>query len=84
MVFSRLKEGYVDVRNPYNEHQISRILLDEENIDMILFCTKNPIPMLQKLEEISFPYVFHVTLTPYHKDIETSVPNKKEVVKAIQ
>lgn len=82
--FHRLKEGYVDVRNPYNEHQISRILLDVENIDMILFCTKNPIPMLHRLEEIKFPYVFHITLTPYHEEIETNVPNKKEIIKAIQ
>ena len=57
--FQRLKEGYVDVRNPYDPHQISRIFLDEKNIDAILFCTKNPLPMLSRLDEIPFPFLFH-------------------------
>ena len=68
--FNRMNEGFVDVRNPYNEHQISRIILDGNYIDCILFCTKNPIPMLDRLDEIRFPYLFHVTLTGYHRDIE--------------
>ena len=56
--FNRLQEGYVDVRNPFNSHQISRIYLNERNIDCILFCTKNPIPMMSRLDEITFPYQF--------------------------
>lgn len=82
--FNRLHEGFVDVRNPFNPHQISRIYLNERNIDCILFCTKNPIPMLQRLDEIPFPYLFHVTLTPYHADIEEHVLSKKEILAAIQ
>ena len=35
--FNRLQEGFVDVRNPFNPHQISRIYLNEQNIDGILF-----------------------------------------------
>lgn len=83
-LMNRLKEGYVDVRNPFNAHSISRIYLNKENIDAILFCTKNPIPMLKYLEEIPFPYIFHITLTPYHKEMEPNVIDKKEVIKAIQ
>lgn len=82
--FHRIEEGFVDVRNPFNPHQISRIILDQEHIDVILFCTKNPIPMLHRLDEIPFPYVFHVTLTPYHEDIEKHVPNKKEIIMAVK
>lgn len=82
--YSRLKAGYVDVRNPFNPHQISRILLNKENIECIVFCTKNPIPMLKRLNEIDIPYVFHITLTSYHNDIETDVPNKKEIIEAIR
>ena len=81
--FHRLKEGYVDVRNPYNEHQISRILLCEENIDCILFCTKDPRPMLRRLDEIPFPYLFHITLTGYHADIEPGVRDKGGILRAI-
>lgn len=82
--FHRLKEGYVDVRNPFNPHQISRIILNEANIDVIIFCTKNPLPMLPRLQEIPFPYIFHVTLTGYHRDIEQSVPDKKAIIEGIK
>lgn len=82
--FRRIEEGFVDVRNPYNEHQISRILLNEEYIDCILFCTKDPGPMLERLEEIPFPFLFHVTLTGYHSDIEPGVRNKKDILEAIK
>ena len=59
--FHRLEAGFVDVRNPYNEHQISRIRLSDDVVDCILFCTKDPRPMLPRLKEIPFPYLFHVT-----------------------
>ena len=78
--FNRLHEGYVDVRNPYNEHQISRIILDGNFIDCILFCTKDPSPMLERLDEISFPFLFHVTLTGYHQDIEPGIPDKRKII----
>lgn len=82
--FNRLEEGFVDVRNPYNEHQISRIYLNKEQIDAIIFCTKNPLPMLERIDEIPFPFMFHVTLTPYHNDIEPNLPEKKEIINAIK
>lgn len=82
--FQRLKEGYVDVRNPYDTHQISRIYLDKNNVDAILFCTKNPLPMLPRLDEIHFPFLFHVTLTPYHKDVERHVPDKTKIIEGIK
>lgn len=81
--YQRLKEGFVDVRNPFNDHQISRIILDEKHIDAILFCTKNPIPMMERLSEIkNIPYVFHITFTPYKEDIE-QITNKKDIIQAI-
>lgn len=82
--YQRVKEGYVDVRNPFNPHSISRILLDEQHVDVILFCTKNPIPMMPRLHELKLPYVFQITLTPYHQDIERHVANKSEILQAIR
>lgn len=79
---NRYKEGYVDVRNPFNPKMISRIKF--ENVDAILFCTKNPKPILKYLKEIDKPILFHVTLTSYNKDIEPNVPNKKEIIESIK
>lgn len=80
--YNRLKEGYVDVRNPFNAHQISRISLEKQSIDIIVFCTKNPIPIMKRLQEIPFPFMFHVTFTPYKEDIEC-LPSKAILLDAI-
>lgn len=83
--FNRMKEGFVDVRNPFNEHQISRIPLNAYDVDMVAFCTKNPLPMLPRLAEMKdIPYVFHITITPYHHDIESHVVDKKQVIEAVK
>ena len=76
------KEGYFDVRNPFNSKLISRINVSD--IDAILFCTKNPIPILKDINKIDKPIIFHITLTPYHKDIEPNVPPKGLIIEAIK
>ena len=79
---NRYKEGFVDVRNPFNKKLVSRI--NFEDVDLILFCTKNPKPALSFIKEIKQPVLFHVTLTPYQKDIEPNVPDKKEIIETIK
>ena len=79
---NRYKEGYVDVRNPFYPKMVSRIYFD--NVDLILFCTKNPKPILKDLKKIDKKILFHVTLTPYKKDIEPNVIDKKELIKSIK
>ena len=54
------------------------------DVDAILFCTKNPIPIVKYLGDIDKPIVFHVTLTPYRNDIEPNVPPKGLVIRAIR
>ena len=49
-LMNRYKEGFVDVRNPFYPSQISRIYF--EDVDAIMFCTKNPIPILKYLKKI--------------------------------
>lgn len=79
---NRYKEGFVDVRNPFNPKLVSRIYFDD--VDLILFCTKNPIPILSKIKLIDKPILFHVTITPYKKDIEPNVPSKSEIIEAVK
>lgn len=77
----RLQEGFVCVRNPRNPHQISRISLSPDIVDCIVFWTKNPMPMMERLDELkSFHYYFQFTLTPYGNDVEPGVPSKRDVV----
>ncbi len=79
---NRYREGFLDVRNPFQPKFVSRIYF--EDVDAILFCTKNPIPILKDISEIQKPILFHITLTPYQKDIEPSVPPKGQIIEAIK
>lgn len=77
--FNRIREGYLYVRNPMNFHQVSKISLSPELVDCIVFWTKNPAPMLDRLGELEkYHYYFQFTLTGYGKDLEPNVPHKKK------
>ena len=79
----RLRAGFVDVRNPYYSEQVTRYKLTRDVVDCLVFCTKNPAPMLPYIEELkSFKIglYFFVTITPYEKDVEPNVPEKDEVI----
>ena len=79
---NRYKEGYVMVRNPFNNHLVNKIYF--EDVDLIVFCTKNPLPIIERIKEIDKPILFHITLTPYSKDIEPNVIDKKEIIKGVK
>ena len=79
---NRYKEGFVDVRNPFSYRRVSRIYF--EDVDLIVFCTKNPEPIIDFLKEIKEPIIFQVTLTPYLRDIEPNVPDKHSVIESIK
>ena len=77
--YNRIKEGFLYVRNPMNPHQVSRIELSPGLVDCIVFWTKNPEPMMARLQELSdYMYYFQFTLTGYGRDIEPNVPHKKD------
>ncbi|MCI8866227.1 MAG: DUF1848 domain-containing protein [Lachnospiraceae bacterium] len=78
---ARIKEGFLYVRNPMNAHQISRIDLSPEVVDCIVFWTKNPANMIEKLGHLEkYMYYFQFTLTGYGKDVEPNLPNKRKEV----
>ena len=73
--FNRIKERYVLVPNPYNSKMISRISLDPAIVDCIVFWSKNPAPMLEKLDKLKeYNYYFQFTLNPYGPEIENHLP----------
>jgi len=75
--YNRIKEGFVLVRNPMNFQQVSKIKLSPDVVDGIVFWSKNPMPLLKRLNELdSYMYYFQFTITPYGKDIEPNVPQK--------
>ena len=84
--FQRIREGFLYVRNPMNPRQVSRIGLSPEVVDCIIFWSKNPAPILERLDELrEYPFYFQFTLTGYGRDIEPGLPDKrKEVIGTFQ
>lgn len=79
---NRWNEGYFDVRNPFNPKLVSRIFVSD--VDMIVFCTKNPLPLLDTIHVFSVPIQLQVTITGYFKDMEPQVPDKGEIIACVQ
>lgn len=78
---NRIKAGYVLVRNPYNPSSVTRYEINPDVVDLIAFCTKNPAPMLKYMDVLK-PYgqYWFVTITPYGKEIEPNVLDKRQVL----
>ena len=79
---NRVKAGFVDVRNPFNQNLVSRINFSD--VDLIMFCSKNPLPMIDKLKMLKVPDLFHVTITPYSKDVEPNIPDKRLIIEGVK
>ena len=83
----RLKEKYVLVRNPFNIHQLSNIPLTTTSIDAIVFWTKNSLPIhkyLKDIDNMGYQYYFQYTITPYKKDMEENLLDKKIIINSFQ
>ena len=83
--YNRIKEGFVYTRNPYNPKLIHSYKLNPSVVDVLVFCTKNPEPMMERLDEINhFNQFWGITLTAYGKDIEPNVPDKHRIIECIK
>ncbi len=79
--FHRLQEGYALVPNPMNPKQVRRVALDPESVDGFVFWSKNPTPMLDRLDRLQdYAYYFQFTMTGYGPDVEPNVPDKDMVL----
>lgn len=80
---NRINAGYVYVRNPFNYNQISNIDIKPDKVDCIVFWTKNPKPLLPRLKELDdkgYKYYFQYTITPYDKELEKGVIDKRSII----
>ena len=79
---NRLREGSFMTRNSYNQ-KLSKYNFTKDDIDCIVFWTKNPIPFLQYVPELqAYPHYFQFTLTGYDRDLEAGLPDKEKLLEA--
>jgi len=78
---NRIKAGYVLTRNPMDPLQITKVSLLPEDVDAIVFWTKNPLPFIKYLKELqNYNYYFQFTITAYDNSIEKNLPAKEKVI----
>lgn len=74
---NRIRAGYCTAINPFNYKQVAYVSLKPEDVDVIVFWTKNPEPLMKHLAELDnrgFRYYFQYTLTGYPKTLEPHIP----------
>ncbi|OWT32664.1 hypothetical protein BGI41_06530 [Methanobrevibacter sp. 87.7] len=76
-LLKRFKEGFVYVKHPMYPDKISKLELNNNLIDCIVFCSKNYKPLLNDINKITnnFNTYFYYTITAYDKEIEPKVPS---------
>ena len=78
--FNRVRSGYCVTKNPYNPSQVYRVSLKPEDVDVFVFWSKNPEPMmpfLPMLDDSGYRYYFLFTLNDYPKELEANIPPLK-------
>ena len=91
-MMNRLREGFVLVPGVRNPKTLGRVRLSPEIVDCIVFWTKNPAPMLDRLSEIrsrGYRFYFEFTLNPYGDgseglDLEPCLPPFAERVDTLR
>jgi len=78
---NRLRSGWCRVPNPFNPLQVSEISLRPEDVDVIVFWTRNALPLLphlKELEERGYRFYFLVTLMDNPRVIDAGCPPLNE------
>lgn len=83
----RLREGFCTVPNPLNRNQVSRISLRPDDVDAIVFWTRNPgplIPHLAELDSRGYRYYFQYTILGYPRQIDPKSPTPQAALRTCQ
>lgn len=78
---NRIRAGYCTYPNPFNPTQVVRVSLAPEDVDVIVFWSKNPRPLMQYLPELDgrgYRYYFQFTVNGYPREIEPRIPSLEE------
>lgn len=82
-VMSRIREGFLCTRNPFNAHQIQRVSLLPKDVEVIVFWTRNPkpiMPYVSELQGMGHNCCFLFTITGYPRALEKKVPRPQDAI----
>lgn len=84
---NRLRAGYCLVVNPIDPGRISRVSLRPEDVDCLVFWTRDPRPLLPRLPELDrsgFRYYFQYTLLGNPRILDPLVPDPAAAVRTFR
>lgn len=84
---NRIRAGYCTVPNPFNRKQVSYVSLHPEDVEAIVFWTRNPRPLfpyLKELEERGHHFYFQYTVLDNPRAIDTKTPTLSFSIKTFQ
>lgn len=84
---NRIREGFFHTTNPFNPKQVSCHSLLPTDVDIIVFWTKNPkplVPYLPELDQRGYRYYFQYTLNDYPSWLEPGLPPVDERIEVFQ
>lgn len=84
---NRIRAGYCTTVNPFNRRQVSYVSLNPDDVEVMVFWTKNPRPLMRYLKELDdrgYKYYFHYTLTGYPPAIEPNLPDLKKGIETFK
>ena len=84
---NRLEAGYCRVANPYNRNLRSTISLRRQDVDGFVFWTKNIVPFIDILAEVSdrgFPFILQYTINSYPRALESRVVDSAQSIRSFR
>jgi hypothetical protein len=75
---NRIRAGYCTVPNPFNRNQVSVVSLRPEDVDVVVFWTRNPRPLFPYLAELDgrgYLYYFQYTVMNNPRVLDRKTPS---------
>ncbi|ENM5772514.1 DUF1848 family protein, partial [Vibrio mimicus] len=82
----KLKNETVIVRNPFNKNQQKKISLARDDVDFIVFWTRDARKLLRNIDELNsynIPYYVNYTITGYGREVEVNARELDESIETI-
>jgi hypothetical protein len=79
----RIEAGHCEVPNPFNPAQIRRVSLKPEDVEVIVFWTRNASPLMRHLEELEnrgYRYLFLYTVMNNPRVLDPGCPSLDEAL----
>ncbi|GHV89426.1 hypothetical protein AGMMS50267_17860 [Spirochaetia bacterium] len=82
----QLDAGFTDVVNPFNSNQVRHVSLRPNDVDVLVFWTRDPSSILEYAEDLEsrgFRFYVMTTLTGYPPELEPNMPSRDAVIAAL-